>query len=478
VALGLTVAVVVFAFKMKAFLALAYTSDLFEHVQFARSWMEGRLLEGHSHGRVLSIHTYFFLLPLGLLARPLGAPGLLLALAVASGLACVLAARILRVLQVPGPAATAFALLLLLSPFSAANIHDRPYGFHVELLIPSMTLGLLLALLQRKLLASVVVAAMMISVKEDVPLLVAIVGALVLIEDFVQRRRRGLALSPGINTPAVAVILLAAVSFPVLLHIIQVNAQVARPPSQNGFLRLVRAREAGVTEARGLLQFVLTHPGSWLRSSAVTSWLWSLALATYGLVALRPWALLLGLPLTLVAWLMDDPVTWWPTRFAPSLAYAWCLSLLGFATLWRFVAAAPRPLPLSRRIALEAFALAAAASVALAMPKRGAVELYTFSPRSYYTPIEREQAEQVFQRYRRKAGPEEPVAARAFLFRYAHDRNLYWLDKLDGWPRPRWILADHGFKGYEAYGLDPDDYEVIERRGPFTLHRARTPPRK
>ena len=147
------------------------------------------------------------------------------------------------------------------------------------------------------------------------------------------------------------------------------------------------------------------------------------------------------------------------------------------ATLWRFVATAPRPLPLSRRVALEAFGLSAALSVVLAMPKRGAVELYTFRPRSHYTPVEREQAEQVFQRYRREARPEEPAAATPFLFRYAHDRNLYWLDRLDGWPRPRWILADDAFKGYEAYGLDGDDYEVIERRGPFTLHRARGPRR-
>jgi hypothetical protein len=478
VGLGLTVAAVVFAFKMKAFLGLAYTGDLFEHVQFARSWMEGRLLEGHSHGRILSIHTYFFLLPLGLLARPLGAPGLFLALAVASGLACVLAARILRVLEVPGPAAAAFALLLIAGPFSAANIHDRTHGFHVELLLPSMTLGLLLALIQRKLLAALVAALLMISVKEDVPLLVAIVGVLVLTEDLVQRKRHGVASSPGINKPAVAVILLAAAAFPLLLHVIQVNGQAAQPPSENGFLRLARAREAGVTETWGLLRFVTTHPWSWLSSNVVASWLWSMALATYGLVALRPHGWLLGLPLTLVAWLIDDPVTWWSARFAPSLAYAWCVTLLGFASLWRFVAAAPRPLPLSRRVALEAFALVAAASVPLALPKRGAVELYTFGPRSNYTAVERQQADQVFQRYRREGRREEPAAAGTFLLRYAHDRNFYWLDHLDGWPRPRWILADQNFKGYQAYGLDPDDYEVIERQGPFTLHRARTPPRR
>jgi len=44
VALGLAVSAViwVFVFKLKTFYALGYTSDLFVHVQLARSWLEGR----------------------------------------------------------------------------------------------------------------------------------------------------------------------------------------------------------------------------------------------------------------------------------------------------------------------------------------------------------------------------------------------------------------------------------------------------
>ena len=77
VALGLAVLAViwVFVFKLKTFYALGYTSDLFVHVQLARSWLEGRgLLHDNCFGNHLAMHTYFLLLPLGLIAKPFGAP--------------------------------------------------------------------------------------------------------------------------------------------------------------------------------------------------------------------------------------------------------------------------------------------------------------------------------------------------------------------------------------------------------------------
>src|ERR1700722_2716882 len=59
----------VFSVKLKAFLDLCFTSDLFVSVQLARSWLDGRLLVDNCFGHHLEIHTYFFLLPLGLLAK-------------------------------------------------------------------------------------------------------------------------------------------------------------------------------------------------------------------------------------------------------------------------------------------------------------------------------------------------------------------------------------------------------------------------
>src|SRR6266403_5695534 len=64
-------AIWVFALKLKTFYDLGYTSDLFVSVQLARSWLEGRgLLHDNCFGNHLAIHTYFLLLPLGLIAKP------------------------------------------------------------------------------------------------------------------------------------------------------------------------------------------------------------------------------------------------------------------------------------------------------------------------------------------------------------------------------------------------------------------------
>src|SRR5262245_8206174 len=90
------IAVLVSAFKLKAFLDLCFTSDLFIQTQLARSWLEGRFLYDNCYGPHLGIHTYFFLPLLGLLAKPFGAPGLFVALAAAVAASSLLAHRILR----------------------------------------------------------------------------------------------------------------------------------------------------------------------------------------------------------------------------------------------------------------------------------------------------------------------------------------------------------------------------------------------
>src|SRR5262249_29471368 len=108
----------VFLFKLWTFYALGYTSDLFVHVQLARSWLEGRgLLHDNCFGNQLAIHTYFFLIPLGILAKPFGAPGLLFVLAASVGAAYFWATRILRLLGVDGRLALIAAGVVLISPF-------------------------------------------------------------------------------------------------------------------------------------------------------------------------------------------------------------------------------------------------------------------------------------------------------------------------------------------------------------------------
>lgn len=92
-----------FALKLKTFYDLGYSSDLFANVQLARSWLEGRgLLHDNCYGNYLAIHSCFLLLPLGLIAKPFSAPGLLFVLAASVGAAYFWATRILRLLGVDG----------------------------------------------------------------------------------------------------------------------------------------------------------------------------------------------------------------------------------------------------------------------------------------------------------------------------------------------------------------------------------------
>ena len=76
----------VFALKLQTFYDFGYSGDLFLSVQAARSWLEGKeVLHDNCFGNVLVIHTYFLLVPLGLIAKPFGAPGLLFVLAASVG---------------------------------------------------------------------------------------------------------------------------------------------------------------------------------------------------------------------------------------------------------------------------------------------------------------------------------------------------------------------------------------------------------
>jgi hypothetical protein len=87
-ALAVFITIWVFALKLKTFYVLGYSGDLFVNTQLARSWREGRgLLQDNCFGNFLAIHSCFLHLPLGLIAKPFGAPGLLFVLAASVGVA-------------------------------------------------------------------------------------------------------------------------------------------------------------------------------------------------------------------------------------------------------------------------------------------------------------------------------------------------------------------------------------------------------
>src|SRR5438034_11527517 len=157
VALSLAVFITiwVFALKLKTFYDLGYSGDLFVNTQLARSWLEGRgLLHDNWSGNFLAVHAYFLLLPLGLIAKPFGAPGLLFVLAASVGAAYFCATRILRLLGVNGRVALIAAAAMLVSPFSVAFYQEWAFGFHVEVLAPTLCLVLFYFLLQLRMVAS------------------------------------------------------------------------------------------------------------------------------------------------------------------------------------------------------------------------------------------------------------------------------------------------------------------------------------
>jgi hypothetical protein len=202
---------------------------------------------------------------------------------------------------------------------------------------------------------------------------------------------------------------------------------------------------------------------------------------SFGTILLRPYYLVAGVVTTLVAWLVNLNDLLWAPRFYPTEVLLGCVTLVGFASIARAVTLDTR----WARAAVVAAAvviaaISGAAQLALVPKARSAYLLCSDSP---YTPLERQQADEVFARYRREGRPEEPVIASSMLFRYAHDRNLFWLDRLHGRPAPIWILGDSA-DSYVPFRISADtinpisgikmaDYKVIDRRGRFVLLRKR-----
>ena len=481
VALSLAVFITiwVFALKLKTFYDLGYSGDLFVNTQLARSWLEGRgLLQDNWSGNFLAVHAYFLLLPLGLIAKPFGAPGLLFVLAASVGVAYFWATRILRLLGVAGRVAVIAVGALLISPLSVAFYQEAGYGFFVETLALALCLILFYFVLQQRMIASIVTAIAVISVKEDAPIAAAVVAIVAGVETWLS--------SPGkparyrFNWPAAIALILSVCAIPVLLAISW--AQSPTMYGRHSFDRIGVVAPGRFSSPEALFMFVASNVFHWLGSSVVRQWLWIMIVGTFGTVLLRPYYLVVGVPTTGVAWLMNRNDLLWAPRFAPTEALLWCVTLVGFASIVRTVSHCSKRMQtavLTTAIAIAA--LSTCAQVTL-VPwfVRGA---YLLRSTSLYSPSERQQADAVFGRYRREGKPEEPVVASFFLLRYAHDRNLFWLTQLRNRPAPVWILGD----SEDAYaplrissdtinpvsGIHIEDYTLLDRRGRFVLLRKR-----
>ncbi len=473
VALALAVSVVlcVFALKLKTFYDLGYSEDLFASLQAARSWLEGKgLLRDNWSGNVLAVHTYFLLLPLGLIAKPFGAPGLLFVLAASVGVTYFWATRILRLLGVAGPFAVVLAAVVLASPISVFFYQEWYHGFHVEDLAPALCLLLFYFLLQRRLIPSIVTAVVVVSVKEEAPIAAAVVAIVAGVETWIASA--GKPARCRFNRSAAIVLLLSVSAIPLLLAI-----SFSQPPTMyapHSVDRIYIVKPGTLSSQGALFAFVLSNIADWLGSEVVRQWLWVMVVGSFATILLRPYYLIAGVPTTLVAWLMNqnDLLSWAP-RLYPTAALLWCVTLVGFASIARGITFDKRwGQGAVLAVAVAVIALSAFDQLALVPTGRNAYLLRSASP---YSPAERRQADQLFARYRSEGKPDEPVVASPLLFRYAQDRNLFWLNRLHDRPRPVWILRDSEkdyFLGVRSE-INPEDYTLIDRRGRFLLLRKK-----
>jgi uncharacterized membrane protein len=476
-ALGLAgfAVIFVFVFKLETFYALGYTSDLFVMVQAARSWLEGKgLFAENFSGNLLVTHPCLVLVPLGLIAKPFGAPGLLFVLAASVGAAYFWATRILRLLGVDGRVALFTAGVVLISPLTVAFYQEPGFGFHPDVLTPALCLILFYFLLQQRMIPSIVTALAVISVKEDAPIAAAMVAIVASGETWISSAaKQG---HTRTNWPATITLLLSVSAIPLLLAISW--SQPTTLYAHHAIDRLGMVKSGSLSSPGAVFVFVASNIVHWLSSSVVRQWLWVMIVGSFGTILLRPHYLIVCLPTTVVAWLKNANDLLWTPRFHPTETLLWCVTLVGCASIAR--AGRPwRDTWTRTPVLLVAIAIAAFSASAQFAVVPYAHWAYRLRPASVYSPHERQQADELFARYRREGNPQEPVVASTWLFRYAHDRNLFWLGRLRGRPVPIWILGDTEDKyspikiGADTVnrdsGIRMQDYTLIDRRGRFVL---------
>src|SRR5262249_11440480 len=442
--IGALLCIWMYAFKVADFEALDYRTDLYSFVQHGTSWLHGHFLWDNAWGNHLRLHTYLLNPLLAVGAIPFGAYGLMAALAAAYGLTFFFAYQLCVAHKLP--TATTLAIAFTLMPLTVNVFRDAFYGFHPEIFLVPLGLKLALNLTERRLWGSLGVGTLTCLLKEDAPILVGAIGAAAWITAALRREWR---------IESALVVLLAALALPVLVSVVSADA----------YTRLTVA--AGASEERdllGLLQFVLDHLRDWvLRGQTINYWIaFSLGSFFAGFASMLA---LTGFPISVTAWLMPKNLFWSP-RFAPIIAIAIIAAITGLHTLWH-------------RTRYPKLLLGAAMSVAMILQLWVwggwlATDFYLVTrwktlaaPRFDHREVDI--ADAIFAEYRRLKDHGEPVTATPTLFRYAHDRNLIWPDKLQGRPRPKYILYDA--KEGPRFAFDFSGYEQVAASGPFSFWR-------
>jgi uncharacterized membrane protein len=314
-----------------------------------------------------------------------------------------------------------------------AFYQESLYGFHVEVLTPTLCLILFYFLLQQRMVPSIVTALVVMSVKEDAPIAAAMVAIVASVETWIS--------SPGkraccrINCPALITLLLSVLAIPLLLAVCR--SQVPTMYAPHWLDRLLIVPPGSLSGPGALFVFAGSNITRWLGSSVVRQWLWIIIVGSFGTILLRPYYLVPGVVTTLVAWLVNRNDFLWTPRLYPTEALLWCVSLVGFASIARAVT-------LDRKWARIAVLTAAVAIAALSATAQLALV---------------------------------PKAREAYLLRSGSRYSLVERHT------PIWILGDSAddyvpFRiSSEAISAKPEihieDYTLIDRRGRFVLLRKK-----
>ena len=456
----------ILVYKLRSFYWLTTTSDLYDFGELSTSWLKGHYMEENCFGQMLSFHAFINTPLLAIFVVPMGAMGLMVATAVAAFAGYVAMCQIMRHLGVPVVAASLFAAVASFTPLALHTYANVLYGFNPELMVPALALWLAYFALTRNWVGTLVMAVATCTVKEEYPLVVAVVGAVIVCEDIVASLDKASGLLKRINWPALVSIALAIVAIPALLLVIKLHPATGYSPGSFNRLKPVDGSE--LTGIGSLIEYLSTNAVVWLNPHSVGGWLRLVIPATFGLILLRPHFILLGFGLTIISWLMQDDLLWAP-RFAGSLAFIQLVQALGFASLWGVASGLFRRGNSGKKATILVAAGFVVGCIGSFKAQLGVApdsrEVYDLKPTTTYSASERHDADTLFETYRRLGKPDEPVIAHRFLFRYAHDRNLYWADRLEGRPQPVWVLWDG------PCVLDPKSYHLVGTKGRFFLYR-------
>ena len=273
------------------------------------------------------------------------------------------------------------------------------HGFEVENLVPALCLMLFYFLLQRRMIASIVTAIVVISVKEDAPIAAAMVAIVAGVETWIS--------SPGkparcrFNWPAAITLILSVSAIPLLLAISWLQPPTMYAPHSLDRLGIVAP---GTLSGPGaLFVFVASNMAHWLGSSVVRQWLWVMIVGSFwnSLVA----SILFGCRCSHNAGRMAQEQERPPmgaTIFSTA-TILWCVTLVGFASIARTVShcsKTTRPAVLTAAIAITA--LSASAQLALVPKAREAYLLRSDQP---LLAAGATGSGRVFARYRREGNP-------------------------------------------------------------------------